>query len=60
MARGLKLTEYEKGRIGGLKSNSMSNRQVAKLINRSLVLLITTLKTPVNMAKNSEKDALKN
>jgi hypothetical protein len=46
MPRGSKLSEYEKGRIYGFKANGVSNRQIAKAINRSANLVYVYVKNP--------------
>ena len=51
MPRGTSLTEFEKGRIEGLKIAGMSHRMIAKTINRSRSLVDTYLRNPAGYGK---------
>jgi transposase len=51
MPRGTKLTEFEKGRIEGLKLAKLSNREIAKNLNRSPKVVNNYLKSPSNYGK---------
>lgn len=48
MPRGITLNDYERGKIQGFKESGLSNRQIAKEINRSHNVINNYLKDPSN------------
>jgi transposase len=52
MPKGVKLSEFEKGRIEGLKKANLSNREIAKQLNRSHDVVNKYLKDRSKYGKN--------
>ena len=55
MSKAKRLTDYEKGKIEGLKFNNLSIREIAKIINRSKTVVHYYLKLKRIMKKKAVK-----
>ena len=55
MSKAKRLTEYEKGKIVGLKLNNLSIREIAKIIKRSKTVIHNYLKLKDNYGKKGRQ-----
>ena len=55
MSKAKRLTDYEKGKIEGLKFNNLSIREIAKIIKRSKTVVHNYLKLKGNYGKNGRQ-----